>query len=538
MKHKGITFSIMYRFFRPWTVQILALIIVLGLATISCQKKPDFTIVSGSENKTLEPLIHQFGKEIGVNFQVTYKGSVDIMLELQNDEFTFDAVWPANSLWINLGDTKKRVKHVQSIMTSPVVFGIKKSLAQRLGFIDKDVTINDILQAIQQDKLRFIMTAATQSNSGANAFLGFLYALAGNPDVLTMQHLNNAAIKRNIKKILSGVNRSSGSSGWLKELFLKSGKYNAMVNYEALIIETNQELVKQNKEPLYAVYPKDGLVVADSPLGYVSRGDQKKEKIFIQLQKYLLSKTTQQKLLDHGRRVGFGGTIDQANLTIFNPQWGIDTKKILSPIRLPNAQVIFRALRMYQTEFRKPSLTVFCLDFSGSMSGTGNDQLQKAMAMILDSETTARYFISFSPRDKTIVIPFSHKLKQILRQKGNNVQALTSLKNQIARMNPHGGTDIYSPLIHGLGLINKEPNLQDYFPAIILMTDGISNRGSFRDFQKEYLRLGLDVPVFSILFGKAKKKQLQEITDLTNGKIFDGRKDLVKTFRKVRGYNL
>ena len=34
-----------------------------------------------------------------------------------------------------------------------------------------------------------MMTSATQSNSGASAYIGFLYALLGNPDTMTKESL-------------------------------------------------------------------------------------------------------------------------------------------------------------------------------------------------------------------------------------------------------------------------------------------------------------------------------------------------------------
>ena len=67
-----------------------------------------------------------------------------------------------------------------------------------------------------------------------------------------------------MRNLLSGVDRSSGSSDWLKDMFV-AGDYDAMVNYECLIIQANQELEEQGKETLYAVYPYDGLSLADSP---------------------------------------------------------------------------------------------------------------------------------------------------------------------------------------------------------------------------------------------------------------------------------
>ena len=47
----------------------------------------------------------------------------------------------------------------------------------------------------------------------------------------------------------------------------------------------------------------------------------------------------------------------------------------------------------------------------------------------------------------------------------------------------------------------------------------------------------MDVPVFSILFGDAEEEQLDELAQLTNARVFDGREDLIGAFRSVKGYN-
>ena len=41
------------------------------------------------------------------------------------------------------------------------------------------------------------------------------------------------------------------------------------------------------------------------------------------------------------------------------------------------------ALNLYQTQFRKPSLTVYCLDLSGSMYGEGQEQLMEGLAQVM-----------------------------------------------------------------------------------------------------------------------------------------------------------
>ena len=148
---------------------------------------------------------------------MTYQGSLDIMRTLEQEQIDYDAVWPASSLWLNVGDTQHRIKHTESVSISPVVFGIRQSLAEELGFVGREVSVRDILDAIESGKLRFCMTRATQSNSGASAYIGFLYALLGNPEMITMEDLENSRLQAEIQQLFSGVDRSSGSSDWLKD---------------------------------------------------------------------------------------------------------------------------------------------------------------------------------------------------------------------------------------------------------------------------------------------------------------------------------
>lgn len=91
-------------------------------------------ILSGSENEELETVIDECSQATGVEIEMDYKGSVDIMRELESGAEEYDAVWPASSIWLSMGDVDHLVKHSQSISMTPVVFGIRESLAEELGF--------------------------------------------------------------------------------------------------------------------------------------------------------------------------------------------------------------------------------------------------------------------------------------------------------------------------------------------------------------------------------------------------------------------
>jgi Ca-activated chloride channel family protein len=531
------------RAFRSLSVFAAALGLILLASACQPGAAGTLRVVSGSENQALEPLFRQFEQESGVKVEMSYQGSVDIKLLLASGEGDYDAVWPANSLWLTLGDTGHRVSHVSSIFTSPVVFGIAMSKARSLGFVGRDVYVKDILAAIQADKLSFYMTSATQSNSGATAYLGFLYALAGNPDVLSAADLDKPALQEQARAILAGVNRGSASSAWLKDLFLKSPGADAMVNYESVLLDTNAELVKQGREPLYLVYPVDGLVVSDSPLGFLKpasgAADPAAEKNFLTFQAWLLRPEIQAKLLALGRRTGMGGGLEGADPAVFKPEWGVDPARVLSGIRLPGATVIDKALSLYQTLLRKPSLTVFCLDFSGSMADSGEAQLKEAMRLLLDQGEAAAYLLQAGKDDRILLLPFSSAIIDRLEASGNDPATLAALEQRLNAISADGKTDIYSPVMAGLDYIGNLSDRARYQPAIVLMTDGEHNNPAvgFVDYDRARQASGLDVPVFSIMFGDAKQSQLDELAVASRGRVFDGRTSLAAAFRTVKGYN-
>ena len=457
------------------------------------------------------------------------------MRALQQGGGDYDAVWPASSLWLTLGDTGHKVKYAESISTTPVVFGIRKSLAQELGFTQGEVSLKDILKAIQEKKLSFCMTSATQSNSGASAYIGFIQAFLDKKEAVTQEDLENPDLRESLRELLSGVERSSGSSDWLKDMFLE-GNYDAMVNYECLIISANRELTAQGREPLYVVYPYDGLTLADSPLGYIDSGNAKKEEQFQKIQEYLLSDEAQTQIEATGRRIGYNG-VSEANREVFNPDWGIDIDRILSPISMPAADVLMEALNLYQTELRKPSLTVYCLDYSGSMAGEGQEQLVEAARIIFVQEEASKYLLQASENEIDSVILFGDAINAEYLVDDPTEENLQALYDWIGQAQPGGGTDIYNAAVRGLEILS-EYDLSQYTPAIILMTDGRSNGWmEFGDFAAAYEEMGMDIPVFSIMFGDAEESQLEELAQYTNGRVFDGTEDLIGAFRSVKGYN-
>jgi len=532
-----------------------------------------FKIAAGSENEAVffkgkdagghfvkSDLIEKFQRAHRVNLDVTLMGSVDIMHQAElGTNCGFDALFAASSVWLQLGNEKGHaLKDAKCIYQSPVVFAVLKSTAERLGWLEtgkpKPLTVDAILGAAERGDLRFAMTTPTRSNSGNAAYMSFLYAFAGHPDVLTEAAIQSPAVTNKIRRILKAQFRKSGSSGWLKNLYVEQAEkgsqpFNAMFNYESLVIEANSELVSKSLEPFVVFYVQDGLAIADSPLGYVDKGDAKQKELFDQLQAYLLSDEAQRDLVRMGRRPAATLNLRASDVDahVWNPAWGVDVERILSPFPMPEPPVIRAAMEQYGLALRPPILQILVLDYSGSMGGNGGfEQLTQACDLLLDQEKARQNLLFIGPRDKTVVIPFDAQPRNEntladWTVDGNDPTALRRLDQMIASAQPGGDTDIYSAVLLAFRAIKQlGPSARDYRTSIVVMSDGQSNQGrdlNWLDTRLRELGAGGDTPVYTMLFGEASTQQMEPLAKAYGGRMFDGRKDFVGTFQEVLSYN-
>ena len=491
-----------------------------------------FKMIVSSENSDIEPILMEFANLNNIDLQIDYAGTLDIMEKLNYGE-EYDAVWTANSIWLYMLNDSVSIKNSKSTSINPVVFAVKESKAKELGFVNKEIYTKDIVNAIKSGNLKFSMSNPTRTNTGATAYLGLLSTLAGNPEVLKESNLEDTKLKEDLVALFSGLERSSGDEAFLEEVFL-NGEYDSVVTYESSIININKTLQSQGKETLYVLYPVDGVSISDSPIAFIDNKLDGKLETFDLIQKYILSSDGQAKLAETGRRTWYGGTTKNADVAVFNPDWGINTEKYIVPVKYPNTEVIQKALSLYQSELRKPIHTVFCLDYSGSMSGSGYSQLTNAMNYILNKEEASKDLLQFTEKDKITVIPFSSNVIDVWTTQ-NGVET-TDIINKINGLSPNGTTNIYDTSAVALKLLDNE-DLEKYNVSVILMTDGMSNAGSYYTLSNIYKNLNKDIPIYSIMFGNAYEDELLDIANMTNAKVFDGKVDLLKAFKEVRGYN-
>lgn len=495
--------------------------------------KDTFTIISSTSTSALDSEIKKFGKENKINIEIEHYGDLEIVDMINNNSKDYDAVWISNSIWLYMLENQNIITDSKSIVIDPVVMAVEKSKAKELG-LDKEIKNKDILEAIKSGKLKYVMSSVTQTNTGATAYLSFLNSLAGNPEVLTSDMLKKETLQKDLKEFFKGVERVSGDEDYLTEMYL-NGNYNAMINYESSLIELNKKLVSENKEPLYLIYPTDGVAINDMPFAYINNDskDEKTKEKFDKIQNFLRSEETTKLLEQKGYRSWFGGIKKDTDSNTFNKEWGIDTTKYLKDMKYPSKTVITEAINLYIEMLRKPTHVVFCLDISGSMYGEGLNELKEAMTYILDYKTASKDNLQFSDKDKITVITFSSNVEDTYPTKlGSETQEVIK---QINELEVAGATNIYAPSIEALKILEKESD--DYTKTVILMTDGASNSGSFKELKEYYEKTNKTIPIYGITFGSSREDQLEEIADLTNGKLFDGKKGLTRAFKEVRSYN-
>ena len=499
------------------------------------QNDSTFRILASTSTEKMDDKLIRYGKKKGIKVDIEHYGDLEIVDILNSDSSHYDAVWISNSIWLYMLDNSYLTTDSKSIVIDPVVMAIEKSKAEELGFVSNEVYNKDILTAIKDGKLKYVMASVTKTNTGATSYLSFLNSMAGTPEVLTEEMLDNETLKEDLKSFFKGVERVSGNEEYLTEMF-KNGDYNAMINYESSLIELNKELVKKGKEPLYLIYPVDGVAINDMPFAYINNdsNDTKNKEKFNILQSYLRSDEMIKLMEEYGYRSWYGGINDKASTKVFNPDWGIDTTKYLKDMKYPSKKVITKALNLYIEALRKPTHVVFCLDVSGSMYGNGLEELKEAMNYILDYETASKSSLQFSDNDKITVITFNNDVEKIYDTKyGSDTSEVI---DNINSLEAGGGTNIYSPSIEGLKIL-KEDSDDEYTKTVILMTDGQSNVGSFNDLKKYYIRNKENVPIYSITFGDSSEYELNKLAELSNGKVFDGKSGLLKAFTEVRSYN-
>ena len=511
--------------------------LVLAVACTSSQPAVDsahtLTVLAGSELKDLAPIVSDVQKATGYQLVLKYTGSLDGAQAITDGSDHSDMAWFSSGNYLTLLQGRSgRITAQQPIMLSPVVIGVKHSVAQRLGWSGStSVTWADIATAAKGGTFHFAMTNPAASNSGFVALVGVASAFGGSGGALDTNSINVAKLK----DFFSGQVLTAGSSGFLADSFVRQqDRIDGMINYESVLLSLNAGGTLH--EQLDLIYPKDGIITANYPLMLLNAG---KRDGFDKVTAYLKRPDLQRKIMTTTAR------------RPANPDVQPDsrfTSQLLVELPFPsNINVIDTLLFAYLDQIRPPAHTYFVLDISGSMEGDRLNGVKKTFDNLTGADQTITgRFARLRAREDITIIPFNGSVQDDRTFTITDVSAgspdLAAVRRYVDNLQANDGTAIYDALIRAYTDAQSAKSIEpNRFYSVVLMTDGENNVGhdanGFSAFYKRLPPSTQAIPTFAIIFGEASPQQLIDITTLTGGQAFDSRNvSLASVFKVIRGY--
>ncbi|MCA9924759.1 MAG: VWA domain-containing protein [Anaerolineales bacterium] len=520
---------------RKRQIVLLFILITITFTAFGCRlfsSGNTMTVLAGSELKDIEPLLDEIERETGVRLEFEYIGTLNGAEALLSGA-EYDLAWFSHARYLNLlAGSSGLIVTQEKTMLSPVVMGVKESVAREFGWIDNpNVTWQDIADKASSGELRFAMTNPAASNSGFTALVGVAAALSGSSDALEAGDVNDEGLR----DFFTGQKLTAGSSGWLADSYVEAqDNLDGMVNYESVLLALNEGNLL--REDLVLIYPQEGIITADYPLMLLNK-DRRED--YDGLVEFLRSTEFQKKLMETTLRrpVVPGVALDNRIPDAF-----------LVELPFPNTvDVIDSLLFAYLDEQRVPAHAFFVLDVSGSMRGSGISDLKAAMNNLTgqDNSLTGR-FSRFRSREKITIITFNDQVASIdefiIDDTNPNGEDMQQIRSFVTSLDADGGTAIYSALTEAYRLAGEaQAQEPDRYYSIVLMSDGENTDGiSPSNFERNYNVLDpsvKEIRTFTVLFGNADEDAMENIAEVTNGRLFDSTSESLSfIFKQIRGY--
>jgi Ca-activated chloride channel family protein len=497
------------------------------------QAGPRYTlrVLASSEVTDMAPVLGQAAKATGVTVLLTPASTLAATAAIAGGQAgsRYDAAWLSTNRYLTMTPGGlARILDATAIMSSPVIVGVRASVARRLGWDRQGVTWSDIAAAAAARQFSFGMDDPASTNSGLSALVGVATAVAGDGGALHGAEVTQASPK--LRELFAGQALKASSSAALISGYLRAqgsgdaqgSPVDGLIDYESGLATLNAS--GKLREPLTLIYPANGVVTATYPLSLLAAAPPPARAAYQRLVRYLLRPAVQQQVMSLTHR---RPAVSQVPLDPRLP------RRLVFELPFPaTLRVLDDLINSYYGTLRRPARTVFVIDISQAMAGSPLAALKAALGALTGA--TASPATAFQTREQITFQPFATAAYPPVTFDipPRDPQHERDLINAyIAAQAAGGGSAIYDGLTAAYHLIISQAAADpDRITTMVLLTVGRVTTGSdlaaFTLFYRALPPAAASVPVFPVIFGPPGIRgtpgtaQMGQLAGLTGGQVF------------------
>lgn len=503
------------------------------------QSEPELTlryIYSTDAANLLEPLIERYnreshglgGREVRIDGKGIRSGEAEEALAAGDERAE---LWtPASTLWgallnHNVSDEWVPAGKPVSLVYSPQVIAMWKSLAEALGYPEKKIAWKDILDLATSKRSwadygypqygRFLLghTNPGYSTSGLSAVASDYYAVTGKRSGLTLADVTRPGVRDGVRAVEREIVHYGETADNLLEKMLLYGRGYA---HAAYVQGTNvRKLPPKQSARLVAIEPADGTFVADYPLyvlaaPWMSSDARAAAREF---RRWLTPKITARSAAASG--------------------FELRRPTGLTELQPPKPEVLAAIQRAWH-EDRKPANIVVVMDTSQSMDEGGGGRWEAAQQGLLS------FLKELSPKDRFSLITSGDAIETNvpLAVLGEREPAISQEINELF---PAGDAPVYPAVSQALESLRALDD-RGRINAVVVLSDGAgTDEGRSELLQKiaaEPVTEGIGVRIFTVAYGPSRASEtLEEIASESDGVFFSGGPtDINDVYQRILSY--
>ena len=506
---------------------------------------PPYTlrVLASDELADMQPILQRAAAATGVTVRLTPTDSLTGSRMVADGKAAgqYDAVWFASSRYLAmLPGGMAKLDGSTPVMSSPVVVGVRASVAHRLGWDRGAVSWADIATAAGRHEFGFGMEDPARSNAGLSALVGVATAVAGDGRPLQTSQLAKATPV--LQELFGGQSLKEPTTREMNDAYVRSQgsaaqgtAVDGLITYESDLLSLNAS--GRLREPLTLVYPTNGVATADFALALLASAPANASDAYARLTGYLRTPDIQRDIMRATRRRPAVPSV------ALDPAFG--SHRMFALPFPTSTDVIDDLTAAYAGTLRRAARTVYVIDTSGSMRGPRLSALQTAIDQLTESDSAfASSGTVLQTREQVTFLPFSTTpaaTKTFDLPADDPAPTLQAIRAYISGLTADGSTALYDALADAYQIIQQQAKTDPYrITSIVLLSDGESNAGrNLAQFTEYFHGLPPDiasVPVYPVLFGQSADAQMQQLAQLTGGRAFDGRtQSLTDVFAQIRG---